>query len=314
MEKIATRDGFGKGLLKEGTKNKNIVTLDADLAKSTRAVWFAEKFPRRDFKMGISEQDMMSTAAGLASCGKIPFATTFAIFSERGFEQIRNSIARPNMNVKIIGSHGGLATGEDGSSAQCIEDFAIYRSLPNMVVLCPADALEAEKAVSAVVKHKGPVYMRLTRTKTPVIYNKNMKFEIGKGDILKNGKDVAIIACGPLVHNSLEAAKNLKKEGISAAVVNMSTIKPIDKKLIIRIAKKTKAIVTAEDHNIIGGLGGAVSEVLAENYPVPVERVGMKDVFGESGTPDSLYKKYGLDSAAIMKAVRKIIKRKTISR
>jgi len=205
-----------------------------------------------------------------------------------------------------------MLTGTDGSSAQCIEDLAIYRAVPNMVVMYPADVIEAEKSVKLAVKHKGPMYIRLGRSKIPVIYNKKKRFELGKGDILKKGNDVTIIACGPQVYMSLEASEKLKQQGISAAVVNMSTIKPIDKKLIIQLAKKTKAIVTAEDHNILGGLGGAVSEVLTENYPIPLERVGVKDTFGESGNPDELYKKYGLDSVAIVKAAKKVIKRKQV--
>lgn len=307
---IATRDGYGNGLLKEGRKNKNIVSLAADLGKSTRSVYFAKEFPEREFNLGISEQDMMVTAAGLAHEGKIPFPSTFAIFTERGFEQIRNSIARPDMNVKIIGSHGGIAVGEDGSSAQCIEDLAIYRSLPNFTVLCPTDAIEAEKFVELLVKHKGPAYMRTTRNKVPILYDKNKEFAIGKGDTLKNGDNVTIIACGTLVFESLKAAEMLKKEKIFARVINMSTIKPIDKELIIKSAKETKAIVTAEDHNIVGGLGSAVAEVLVENCPVPLERIGLKDTFAESGAPESLYEKYGLTAKDIVKAVKNVLKRK----
>ena len=307
---LPTRDGYGKGLLKQGKLNKNIIVLNADLTDSTRSEWFVEEFPERSFSIGIAEQDMICTAAGLASSGKIPFANTFAIFSERAFEQIRNSIARPNLNVKIIGSHGGIFTGEDGSSAQAIEDFAIYRSLPNMVVLCPGDAIEAEKLVTEMVKHKGPCYMRLVRKGIQVIFDEKQKFAIGKGIVLRGGKDATIIASGPLLSEALKACEELKKENISVKVINMSSIKPIDKDLIISSAKETKAIVTAEDHNVLCGLGSAVAEVLAENFPVPIEFIGIKDTFAESGKPYELYEKYGLSSSHIVKAVKKVIKRK----
>lgn len=311
MEILPTRDGYGKGLLKQGKLNKNIVVLNADLTDSTRSEWFVKEFPERSFSIGIAEQDMICTAAGLASSGKIPFANTFAIFSERAFEQIRNNVARPNLNVKIIGSHGGIFTGEDGSSAQSIEDFAIYRALPNMAVLCPSDAIEAENLVEEMVKHKGPCYMRLTRVGIPLIFEEKQKFEIGKGIVLKEGKDIAIIACGPLVNEALKAYEELKKENINVKVISMSTIKPLDKALIIKSAKETKAIVTAEDHNVLGGLGSAVAEVVAENFPVPMEFIGVKDVFGESGKPYELYEKYGLSFPYIIKAVKKVLKRKS---
>ncbi len=310
QKKIPTRDGFGKGLLKLAEKNQNIVALEADLGKSVRTEWMKQKFPDRVFNFGISEQDMFVTAAGLASCGKIPFAGTFAIFTERAFEQIRNTIGWGNMNVKVIGSHGGILTGEDGASAQTVEDIAVYRALPNFTVIVPADSIEAEKAVEVIAKHKGPVFMRLTRSGVPVIFDENYRFEIGKGKVLGEGKDVSLIACGPLVSESLFAAEILEKEKIKARVVNMSTIKPLDNNLVLKCARETGAIVTAEDHSIIGGLGGAVAEFLSENYPVPVERIGIKDSFGESGSPAELYKKYGLTAENIASAAKKVIRRK----
>ncbi len=310
MEKIATRDGFGKGLLELGKKNPNVVSIEADLGKSTKSILFAKQFPDRNFNVGISEADMMLVSCGLAASGKLPFASTFAIFTERAFEQIRNAVCRMNLNVKIIGSHAGLITGEDGSSAQCIEDIAVFRTLPHMVVISPADAVQAEKAVEAMAGHHGPVYMRLTREKVPVLYNDNHKFIIGRGDVLREGKDVTIIAHGPQVYESLEAADELAKEGINARIINMSTIKPLDENLVLRAAQETGAIVTAEDHSIIGGLGGAVAECLVSSYPTPLERVGLHDTFGESGKPMDLYKKYGLTSGDIAQAARKAIKRK----
>ena len=310
QKKIPTRDGFGKGLLKLAEKNQNVVALEADLGKSVRTEWMKQKFPERVFNFGISEQDMFVTAAGLASCGKIPFAGTFAIFTERAYEQIRNTIGWGNMNVKVIGSHGGILTGEDGASAQTVEDVAVYRVLPNFIVIVPADAVEAEKSVDVIARHKGPVFMRLTRGGVPVIFDDSYKFEIGKGKVLKEGKDLTIIACGPLVAESLRAAEHLEKNGINARVINMSTIKPLDNDLVLKCAKETGAIVTAEDHSIIGGLGGAVAEFLAENYPVPLERVGVKDKFGESGSPAELYKKYGLTAENIAESAKRVIKRK----
>jgi len=310
MEALPTRDGFGKALLRLGKANKDIVSVEADLGKSTRSCWFSKEFPERNFNVGIAEQNMMLVAAGLASCGKIPFASTFAIFSERGFEQIRTSIARRNANVKIVGSHAGLLTGEDGSSAQAAEDMAIYRSLPNMVVISPADAIEAEKAVEALVKYKGPAYLRLTRDKVPVLFDADYKFEIGKGRVLKEGKDITVIATGPLVAEALEAHEQLKKEHISLRVINISTIKPIDEKLIVQAAKETKALLTAEDHNIIGGLGSAVAEVLAENHPARLKRIGVNDLFAESGKPRELYEKYGLTATHIVKEAKQLLKRK----
>ncbi|HLC64919.1 MAG TPA: transketolase family protein [Candidatus Nanoarchaeia archaeon] len=309
MPEIATRDGYGTGLLKVG-KNPNIVALDADLSDSTKSIEFGKAFPERFFNVGIAEQNMMSIAAGLAASGKTVFASSFAIFSERGFEHFRNTVARPNLNVKLCGSHAGFKTGEDGSSAQCIEDFSVYRSLPNVAVISPADAVETEKAVEFLASYKGPSYMRTTRAKVPVIFDENYKFELGKGVVLKKGKDAVVFATGPLVHESLKAAEELQKEGINIYVVNIHTIKPIDESLVIKLAKETKAVVSAEDHNIIGGLGSAIAEVLCKNYPAAMEMVGVKDTFGESGTPEELYEKYGLTHKHIIKAVKSAIKRR----
>ncbi len=308
--KAATRDGYGKGLVAAGKKNKNVVALDADLSDSTRSEWFQKEFPDRFFSMGIAEQDMIGTAAGLALSGKIPYASSFAIFSERAFELTRNVISRNKLNVKIAGSHAGLHTGEDGKSAQAIEDISIYRTLPNFIVIQPADATEAEKAVLALLDYKGPSYIRILRNPLPTIHNDNYKFQIGKGEILRNGKDAVIFATGTMVHESLATAEILKKGKIDVYVVNIHTIKPIDEKLIISLAKKTNCVITAEDHNIIGGLGSAVAEVLSENYPCIMKRIGMEDKYGESGKPAELYDKYGLSAKHVAEKVREVVKRK----
>ncbi|MBW2983719.1 transketolase family protein [Candidatus Woesearchaeota archaeon] len=309
MELKATRDGYGKGLLEAG-KDKRVVALDADLSESTRSSKFAEKYPARFFEIGISEQDMIGTAAGLAASGKIPFASSFACFiTNRPLGQIRLMAAISNLNVRVVGSHSGLLTGEDGASHQALEDISVMRTLPNMAVIQPADAVEAEKAVHALVKHNGPAYLRLGRGKVPIIHDNNYKFKIGKGELLRNGKDVTIIATGALVHEALKAADELEKQKINARVINMHTIKPIDKNIIIKAAKETGCIVTAEDHNIIGGLGSAVSEVLVENIPIPLERMGVKDKFGESGKPGELYRKFGLTKENIIKVAKNLIKK-----
>ncbi|MAG08305.1 transketolase [Candidatus Woesearchaeota archaeon] len=325
----ATRDGFGNALTKLG-KDKKIVVLDADLSESTRSKKFKELYPDRFFNMGVSEQDMIGTAAGLASSGKIPFACSFAVFATgRVYDQIRVSVAYSNANVKIVGSHAGLLTGEDGASHQATEDITLMRALPNMTVVQPADAIEAEKATEAISKYKGPVYLRLGRHKVPVIFDglshhhsktdgetnleemqkhfdKKYKFELGKGLTLKEGNDITIIASGVMLHKALEAAELLEKENIKARVVNIHTIKPIDEKLIIKCAKETKAIITAEDHSIIGGLGSAVAEVISENYPAKLKRIGLRDVFGESGKPEDLYKKFGMDVKDIVDAAKEL--------
>ena len=305
MEPLATRDGFGNALTKLG-EDKRIVVLDADLSESTRSKKFKDLYPDRFFNIGISEQDMIGTAAGLAISGKIPFACTFAVFATgRVYDQIRVSVAYSNANVKIIGTHAGLLTGEDGASHQALEDIALMRALPNMTVIQPADALEAEKAVEAIIKHEGPVYLRLGRAKLPTV-TESSEFEIGKGTILKEGSDVTIIASGIMVHKALEAAELLEQENIKAKVINIHTLKPIDKELIINSAKQTKAIITVEDHSVIGGLGSAVAEVLSENHPTKLKRIGMQDKFGESGSSDELYKKYNMDVEDIVKAAKEL--------
>ena len=310
QQKSATRDGYGKALLELGKQNPNVVALDADLSDSTRSEYFAKAFPERFFSMGIAEQNMIGAAAGLAFSGKIPYASTFAVFSERAYEFVRNVVSRNKLNVKITGSHAGIFTGEDGKSAQAIEEIAAYRALPNMIVLQPCDSVEAEKMVFALAEYKGPSYMRMHRNPVPVIHNSNYKFEIGKGEILRQGKDAVIFATGTLVHEALKAAEILKSERIDVFVVNMHTIKPVDEKLIIDLARKTNCVITAEDHNVIGGLGGAVAEVLGENYPCIMKRIGLNDRYAESGKPDELYRKYGLDADSIAEEVMKIVNKK----
>ena len=311
MEKMATRDAYGRALVKLGAENKDIVVLDADLAGSTRTKEFKKHYPERFFNMGIAEQNMMGTAAGLATAGKIVFASTFAIFATgRAFEQIRNSIAYAKLNVKIVASHAGLTVGEDGASHQAIVDISIMRSLPNMTVIVPADGVEAEKAVIAAAQYNGAVYIRMGRSAVPVIYQQDYDFAIGKASVLKEGQDVSVLACGIMIAESLKAAEELAQEGISVKVINVATIKPIDKEAIVKAAQETGAIVTVEEHSIIGGLGSAVAEVLVENEPVPMERVGVKDIFGESGKPQALLEKYGLTAKEVVSAVKKVLARK----
>lgn len=308
---IATRDVYGEVLAELGETNKDVVVLDADLSGSTKTAIFAKKFPERFFNMGIAEQDMMGTAAGLASSGKIPFASTFAIFATgRAWEQVRQSIAYPKLNVKIVATHAGITVGEDGASHQSVEDIAVMRVIPNMTVIVPADGVETKKVIREIIKYKGPVYVRLSRGKSPVVLDDSYSFEIGKGSVLKDGKDVSIIACGVMVSKALQAAEMLEITGVSTRVINISSIKPIDSDLIIRAAKETGCIVTAEEHSIIGGLGGAVAEVVAENYPVPVKRIGIEDKFGTSGDADQLMECYGLTHDNIARAARDVIKRK----
>lgn len=310
-EKIATRDAYGKALIDLGKENKDIVVLDADLSSSTRTAKFQEEFPKRFFNMGIAEQNLMGTAAGFAAAGKISFASSFAVFATgRAFEIIRNSICYPKLNVKIAATHAGLTVGEDGATHQAIEDLSLMRSLPNMTVICPADGVETEAAIKVAAKHQGPVYIRLGRSGVPILFDENYQFKIGKAVELKDGKDVTIIATGIMVDKALKAQKNLEQEGISVRVLNMPTIKPIDKEAIIEAAKETRAIVTAEEHSIIGGLGSAVAEVIVENELVPMERVGIKDTFGESGKSEELLKKYGLTAEDIVEKVRTVMKRK----
>lgn len=310
-KKIATRESYGNALARLG-EEYDIVVLDADLSKSTKTEVFKKKFPERFINMGIAEQNMISTAAGLASCGKIVFASSFAMFAAgRAFEQIRNSVCYPNLNVKIGATHAGISVGEDGATHQCLEDIGIMRTIPNMVIINPADDVEAQAAVEAAVKHNGPVYLRFGRLGVPVIYDESAyKFELGKGVELKDGSDVTIIATGLLVADALEAEKMLEKDGISARVINIHTIKPIDREIISKAAAETGAIVTCEEHNIIGGLGSAVAEVLCEECPVPMERVGVRDKFGKSGVPAQLLKDYGLTANDIVAAAKKVINKK----
>jgi len=311
-KKIATREAYGKALAALANTNENVVVLDADLSKSTKTADFKAVAPERFFNMGIAEGNMMGVAAGLSTCGKIPFVSTFAMFAAgRAFEQIRNSICYPKLNVKVCATHAGLTVGEDGASHQAIEDISLMRSVPNMVVINPADDIETEAAIKAVAEMEGPCYVRLGRMAVSRVNDEtNYNFIIGKGITLAEGNDVAIIATGIMVEAALEAKEELAKEGINARVINIHTIKPIDEELIIKAAKETGVIVTAEEHSIIGGLGSAVAEVVSEKCPVPVLRVGVKDTFGESGKPNELLEKYGLTSNNIVNKVKEVIKLK----
>ena len=312
MSKIATRDAYGQALAELGAENENIVVLDADLSKSTKTNDFKKVFPERFFNMGIAEQNLLGTAAGFAATGKIPFASSFAVFAVgRAYDQIRNSIAYPRLNVKIAATHAGLTVGEDGGSHQMLEDLALMRALPNMTVLVPADAVETKQAIRTAAEYDGPVYIRLGRPKVPVLFDDSYSFQIGKGVVLQEGTDVAIMATGIMVSKAVEAAEQLQQEGISAAVVNISTVKPLDQELVIEMAQKTGAIVTCEEHNIFGGLGSAVAEVLVEHCPVPMQRIGVEDHFGESGLPDELLEKYGLTAAHIVEAAKAVFAQKT---
>ncbi|NUN11292.1 transketolase family protein [Candidatus Micrarchaeota archaeon] len=307
VEKTPTRDGYGKGVLKAGKTNKNIVVLSADLAESTRSHWFAEAFPKRFIEVGVAEQNMMGAAAGLALSGKIPFVSSYAVFSPgRSWDHLRVAVCYTNANVKIIGAHAGISVGPDGATHQALEDIAITRVLPNLVVEVPCDALEAEKTTLAIIKRKGPCYLRLGREKTPVITTNKTPFKIGKAEVFREGRDVSIIACGSMVYEALLAAQQLAKEGIDCEVVNNHSIKPIDEKTILKTARKTGRVVTAEEHQVFGGMGSAVAEVLAQ-HPTRIEFVGMLDCFGESGKPSELMAKYKMDSKAIIKAVHKIL-------
>lgn len=309
-DKIATREAYGNTLAELGEKYPEIVVLDADLSKSTYTCKFAEKYPDRFFNMGIAESNLAGVSAGLASCGKIPFMSTFAIFaSGRAFDQVRNSIAYPNLNVKIGATHAGISVGEDGASHQSIEDIALMRAIPGMTVICPADGYESAAAVEAAVLHKGPVYLRLGRSSVPYIYKdkESCNFEIGKAIYLTEGKDASIIATGLMVQEALEAHKVLLAEGIKTRVISMHTIKPIDEQAIIDSAYETGRIVTAEEHSIIGGLGEAVAGITARGCPVPIAMVGVKDVFGRSGKPAELLKHYGLTAQDIVNAVKSLM-------
>jgi transketolase len=312
FKQAATRDAYGKTLVELGKKNKDIVVLDADLSGSTRTGWFAKEYPDRFFNAGIAEQNMIGMAAGMAVGGKIPFVSTFAVFATgRCWEQIRNSIAYPCLNVKIAASHAGITVGEDGATHQALEDISIMRSIPYMTVVVPADAISAEHIIREAAKAYGPWYIRMSRGNTPLIYDSYpLDFKIGKNNLVRRGKDVTVIACGMMVSQALLAAEELEKDGIDVAVMDMHTIKPVDKDSIIGAADHTGAIVTAEEHTVLGGLGSAVAEVLMQHRPVPLEMVGVQGVFGESGAPDELLKKYGLTQKDIVKAVKKVLGRK----
>lgn len=305
----ATRESYGEALIQIGYENKNIVVLDADLSKSTKTNGFKTEFPDRFFNAGIAEQNLMGMAAGMSNIGLIPFASTFAVFATgRAFEIIRNSICYPKANVKIAATHAGITVGEDGGSHQSIEDIALMCSLPNMTVIVPADHREAMEATKAAAMMEGPVYLRFGRCNTEDIFDDSYKFEIGKGTEIKKGDDAAIIATGMMVQKAIEAAKYLESEGIHVRVINISTIKPIDKEIIIKAAKETKGIVTAEEHSIIGGLGSMVSSIVCDKYPCKVKMIGIEDKFGESGTPDELMEKFKLTSDAISESIKEIIK------
>lgn len=305
----ATRESYGLALVELGHENERIVVLDADLSKSTKTNGFKSEFKDRFFNAGIAEQNLMGMAAGFANVGNIPFASTFAVFATgRAFEIIRNSICYPKMNVKIAATHAGITVGEDGGTHQSIEDIALMNSLPNMTVIVPADHREAMAATKAAAAFNGPVYLRFGRCNTEDIFDENYKFEIGKGVQIKEGNDIAIIATGMMVQKAIEASEELKNQGINARVINISTIKPIDRELIIKAAEETKGIVTAEEHSIIGGLGAMVSAIVCDECPTIVKMVGIKDVFGESGTPNELMEKYKLTSEAIIEEVKKILK------
>lgn len=309
--KIATRDAYGETLVELGKENPNIVVLDADLSKSTKTNAFAKAFPERHFNFGVAEANMMATAAGLATCGKIPFASTFAVFATgRAWDQVRMSICYPELNVKIVATHGGITVGEDGASHQANEDIVLMRALPNITVIVPADAVETKKAVRAAADYVGPVYMRLGRSAVPVVFDEDYDFMIGKAEVVRPGNDVSVFACGIMTAQALEAAEILSGEGISAEVVNVSTIKPLDAETILYSVRKTGCGVSAEEHSIIGGLGAAVAEALIDAWPVPMERVGVPDTFTESGKPDELLKKYGMTPTDIASAARLAIQHK----
>lgn len=309
IKKIATRESYGNALVELGAEYPNLVVLDADLAAATKTGVFKKAYPDRHIDCGIAECNMMGVAAGLSTTGMIPFVSSFAMFAAgRAFEQVRNSIGYPHLNVKIGATHAGITVGEDGASHQCNEDIALMRTIPGMVVMCPADDVEAKAAVRAAVEHEGPVYLRFGRAACPVINDRpDYKFEIGKGTIVREGSDVTIVATGICVGNALEAAEKLAADGISAEVINICTIKPLDEELILASAKKTGKVVTAEEHSVIGGLGSAVCDALCKALPTPVCKIGMQDVFGESGSATALVEKYGLDGAGIYKTVKEFV-------
>ena len=305
VKKIATRDSYGNALKELGAEYENLVVLDADLAGATKTGTFLKAYPDRHFDCGIAEANMVCVAAGLATTGLVPFASTFAMFAAgRAFEQIRNSIGYPHLNVKIGATHGGISVGEDGASHQCCEDFGLMRTIPGMVVMSPADDVEAKAMVRAAYEHVGPVYMRFGRAAVPVIHDEGYKFQIGKGEVVKDGTDVAIIANGLMVYEAMVAAEELAKDGINAMVINMATIKPLDEELVLAAAKKCGKVITCEEHSIIGGLGEAVSSLLCEKLPTPVKRIGVNDEYGHSGPAGALLKQFGLSSENIVKVAK----------
>ncbi|MBI4045173.1 MAG: transketolase family protein [Candidatus Diapherotrites archaeon] len=307
---VATREGYGDAIVEVGERHPNAVVLDADLAKSTRSLKFGKKFPDRFWYMGINEADLISTAAGLALSGKIAFASSFAVFiTNNAFDQLKMSVCYSNANVKVIGSHGGLITGQDGPSAQAIMDVSLMRTLPGMTVVVPADYHETKKATHAIAEHAGPCYLRTTREGIPVLFDDSHEFEIGKAQVLEEGSDVCLVACGAMVSEALESRKILAQKKISASVVNSPSIKPLDARTILRAASKASLVVSCEDHSIIGGLGSAVAEALSESQPKKMVRIGVRDVFGESGKARELLEKYGMDSKAIVRAVEKGLKK-----
>ena len=308
VKKMATREGYGKGLVALGAEHDDIVVLDADLAGSTKTGMFAKAYPDRHFNCGIAEADMMSVAAGLAASGFTPFASSFAMFaSGRAYEQIRNSIGYPALNVKIGATHGGMSVGEDGASHQCCEDFALMRSIPGMVVICPADGVEAEAATKAAYEYEGPVYLRFGRLAVPVFHEEGFTFRIGKGEVMRDGSDVAIIANGLMVYEAILAGEELAKQGINARIINMSTVKPLDEELVLKAAKEGGKIITCEEHSVIGGLGEAVCSFLSENYPTPVRRIGVNDQFGCSGPAYEVLEKYGLCASNIVTVTKEFL-------
>ena len=308
VKKIATRESYGKALAELGAEYENLVVLDADLAGATKTGTFQKAFPARHFDCGIAEANMICMAAGMSTTGLVPFASSFAMFAAgRAFEQVRNSIGYPHLNVKIGATHGGISVGEDGASHQCCEDFALMRSIPGMVVMSPADDIEAKAMVRAAYLHEGPVYMRFGRAAVPVIHGDDFTFQIGKGEVLREGTDVAIIANGLMTYEALVAAEELAKDGINAMVINMGTIKPLDEELVLEAARKCGKVITAEEHSVIGGLGEAVAALLSEKLPTPVKRVGVNDEFGHSGPAGALLKQFGLSAENLVKTAKSML-------
>jgi transketolase len=310
-EKKSTRDGYGEALLRIGEADSRIVALDADLPSSTRTAKFGQKYPERFFNVGIAEQNLYSVAAGLAACGKIPFASTFAVFAtERALNQIKQCIAYPALNVKIVTSHSGFSASGDGASHQTLIDIALMRSLPNMTVIVPADAVQTERAIAAAAAHEGPVYVRLGKTEVPILFEPDMEFRIGKSITIRRGSDVTVLVTGILLGEAIAAASLAEQEGIEAELINIHTIKPIDTAAILHSAGKTGSVITVEEHSVIGGLGSATAEVLAEHHPVPLIMVGVRDTFGESGDIEQLYEKHGLTAKQILESIRLAVRKK----